>query len=105
MLSFTASIHSQLAFTAAHPQLAPSFRKVQVALRGAAVTASDISASMVKEAERRFNVELASGAKAPATAPVWEAKDLESATGQFDTVTCLDVMIHYPQVIALHLYH
>eukprot|EP00892_Ulva_mutabilis_P007109 jgi/Ulvmu1/4770/UM020_0055.1 len=70
---------------------------VPVALSGAALTASDISASMVQEAERRYKEALAAGATAPETAPVWEAMDLESASGQYDVVTCLDVMIHYPQ--------
>lgn len=71
---------------------------VPLALKGAALTASDISSSMVQEAERRYKEELANGGTAPATAPVWEAKDLESASGKYDVVTCLDVMIHYPQV-------
>ena len=35
---------------------------------------------------------------APETAPKFEALDLESASGRYHTVTCLDVMIHYPQV-------
>lgn len=70
---------------------------IPLALRGAAVSASDISSSMVGEAERRYNAAVAGGATAPATPPVWEAKDLESVSGTFDLVTCLDVMIHYPQ--------
>ena len=71
---------------------------IPLALRGAAVTASDISGNMVKEAERRYNEQVSNGASAPETAPVWEAKDLESASGKYDVVACLDVMIHYPQV-------
>jgi magnesium-protoporphyrin O-methyltransferase len=71
---------------------------IPLALRGAAVTASDISAAMVGEARRRYEAEVAGGAAAPQTAPVWEAQDLESASGKFDVVACLDVMIHYPQV-------
>jgi SAM-dependent methyltransferase len=71
---------------------------IPLALKGAAVTASDISASMVGEAKRRYTEAVGGGAAAPATAPVWEAKDLESASGTYDVVTCLDVMIHYPQV-------
>lgn len=31
-------------------------------------------------------------------APKFEALDLESCSGRYHTVTCLDVMIHYPQV-------
>ena len=34
---------------------------------------------------------------APDTPPRFEALDLESASGRYHTVTCLDVMIHYPQ--------
>jgi magnesium-protoporphyrin O-methyltransferase len=71
---------------------------IPTALRGAAVSASDISASMAEEAERRYKAAIASGGTAPKTSPVWEAKDLESVSGQYDIVTCLDVMIHYPQV-------
>ena len=70
---------------------------IPLALRGAAVSASDISSAMAGEAERRYQAAVASGAKAPATAPVFEAKDLESCSGKYNTVTCLDVMIHYPQ--------
>lgn len=73
---------------------------VPLALNGAAVTASDISASMVQEAERRYKEALSAGGTPPATAPVWEATDLESASGKYEVVTCLDVMIHYPQVSA-----
>lgn len=29
--------------------------------------------------------------------PKFEVSDLESLTGKYDTVVCLDVMIHYPQ--------
>ena len=35
----------------------------------------------------------------PQVAPKFEALDLESASGRYHTVTCLDVMIHYPQVL------
>lgn len=31
------------------------------------------------------------------TLPRFEVSDLESLTGKFDTVICLDVLIHYPQ--------
>jgi magnesium-protoporphyrin O-methyltransferase len=70
---------------------------IPAALRGAALSASDISSAMVAEAARRYEAEVAGGAAAPKKAPVWESKDLESASGSFDVVTCLDVMIHYPQ--------
>ena len=67
--------------------------------QGAAVTASDISQSMATEASRRYQLALeASGVSPPETAPTFEALDLESASGRYHTVACLDVMIHYPQV-------
>lgn len=54
--------------------------------------------AMVGEAEARFTKELAAGAAAPAVMPKFDALDLESVSGKYNTVTCLDVMIHYPQV-------
>lgn len=70
---------------------------IPLALRGAAVSASDISAAMAGEAQKRYEAAVAAGAAAPATPPKFEAMDLESVTGKYHTVTCLDVMIHYPQ--------
>jgi len=70
---------------------------IPLALSGATVIASDISSSMAGEAKRRYDAEVAAGAKAPGTAPVFATSDLESVSGKFHTVTCLDVMIHYPQ--------
>jgi len=70
---------------------------IPLALKGASVSASDISSSMVGEAERRYNELVANGAKAPATAPKFEAMGLEDANGRYDMVTCIDVMIHYPK--------
>lgn len=70
---------------------------VPLALRGAAVSASDISSAMANEAKTRYEAALKKGAKAPKTAPVFDAMDLESCSGKYNTVTCLDVMIHYPQ--------
>jgi magnesium-protoporphyrin O-methyltransferase len=53
---------------------------------------------MASEAQRRYEAELASsGAAAPSEAPKFFTSDLESVTGKYHTVTCLDVMIHYPQ--------
>lgn len=68
---------------------------IPLAMRGAQVSASDISSAMVEEASRRFQ-ESAAGSK-DAAAPVFEALDLESVSGKYHTVACLDVMIHYPQ--------
>lgn len=68
---------------------------IPLAQRGARVSASDISAAMVGEAERRYREAKSGGAGGED--PVFEAKDLESVGGKYDTVCCLDVMIHYPQ--------
>ena len=60
-----------------------------LAQRGAKVSASDISAAMVGECSRRAGaagLELADA----------KTSDLESLDGNYDTVTCIDVMIHYP---------
>jgi hypothetical protein len=52
---------------------------------------------MVGEAEVRYNEQLKAGAKPPATQPKFWASNLEDVDGKYHTVTCLDVMIHYPQ--------
>jgi len=71
---------------------------IPLALAGAEVTASDISSAMAQEAERRYQAAVSQpGASAPAVAPKFAASDLESQGGRFHTVSCLDVMIHYPQ--------
>ena len=70
---------------------------VSCLVQGAAVAASDISSSMANEAKRRYEEAVSSGQQAPSTAPTFSATDLESITGSFHTVVCLDVMIHYPQ--------
>ena len=59
--------------------------------RGATVYASDIAKKMVEEAEVRAKATLENLEKA-----TFEAKDLEQISGEFDTVVCLDVLIHYP---------
>lgn len=59
---------------------------------GAQVYASDISDKMVGEAKERANAELSEDQM-----PVFEAKDLEAIEGRYQTVICLDVLIHYPQ--------
>lgn len=71
---------------------------IPLALMGATVFASDISDSMVRETEKRYqDVVSGGGVEAPKTTPSFTAQDLESITGKYDTVACLDVMIHYPQ--------
>ncbi|KAJ8600163.1 hypothetical protein CTAYLR_001923 [Chrysophaeum taylorii] len=62
---------------------------IPVAERGAAVSASDISAAMVAETRRR--AEDAGVRLADAT-----TADMEAVAGAFDVVSCVDVMIHYP---------
>lgn len=62
---------------------------IPLAQMGAAVSASDISDSMANEAARRAT-ELGVDAK-------FYTSDLESVTGSYDTVTCVDVAIHYPE--------
>ncbi|KAL6319551.1 hypothetical protein AAG906_014227 [Vitis piasezkii] len=73
---------------------------IPLAKQGAIVTASDISAAMVAEAEKQAREELLSGKDDGLPAPVmpkFEVKDLESLDGKYHTVVCLDVLIHYPQ--------
>lgn len=64
-------------------------------LGAGSVAASDLSAAMVTEAERR-----ARSAGIPAEQLSFTASDLESLQGRYDTVICLDVFIHYPQAAA-----
>jgi magnesium-protoporphyrin O-methyltransferase len=71
---------------------------IPLAQAGAQVYASDISEKMVTEARERAAAELS-----PDQMPTFEAKDLESLTGQYHTVICLDVLIHYPQAKAAEM--
>lgn len=68
---------------------------IPLALEGAIVSASDISSAMVAEAETKAAETLKSSAQA--TMPKFQVKDLESLDGKYNTVVCLDVLIHYPQ--------
>lgn len=65
---------------------------IPLAQAGAKVYASDISAKMVEEAERRAKIVLDTD-----NLPRFEVKDLEDLAGRYHTVICLDVLIHYPQ--------
>ncbi|AFY69555.1 Mg-protoporphyrin IX methyltransferase [Thalassoporum mexicanum PCC 7367] len=58
-----------------------------LAAAGAQVYASDISAKMIAEAQ--------SLSPDPEN-PKFEVNDLEGISGEYDTVICLDVIIHYP---------
>jgi len=64
---------------------------IPLAQRGAQVSASDISEAMATEASQRA-ASLGLSDKAS-----FSTSDLENIDGQYDTVTCIDVMIHYPQ--------
>ncbi|KAK6127837.1 hypothetical protein DH2020_038406 [Rehmannia glutinosa] len=73
---------------------------IPLAKEGAVVAASDISAAMVAEAEKQAREELFNGKDeiSPGLVlPKFEVKDLESLGGKYNTVVCLDVLIHYPQ--------
>jgi magnesium-protoporphyrin O-methyltransferase len=59
------------------------------------INASDISSAMAEEAERR-----AREAGLDMSKLNFVASDLESLSGSFHTVCCLDVFIHYPQEAA-----
>lgn len=69
---------------------------IPLAKEGALVTATDISAAMVAEAEKQAREQLDLG-KEGISLPKFEVSDLESLEGKYDTVVCLDVLIHYPQ--------
>ncbi len=66
---------------------------IPLAQAGALVTASDISEKMVGEAQARSKVILGSSA----SNLTFAVQDLEALSGQYHTVICLDVLIHYPQ--------
>merc|ERR1712070_1171183 len=63
---------------------------IPLAQQGAKVIASDISDAMVTEAASRAN------ALGLSDSTSFAASDLEALSGSYDTVTCIDVMIHYP---------
>ncbi|PXF44687.1 Magnesium-protoporphyrin O-methyltransferase [Gracilariopsis chorda] len=67
--------------------------------RGAVVTASDISEAMVNEAKRRAQ-QLMPHLMNKAS---FSTMDLESITGTYNTVCCIDVMIHYPTENAVQM--
>ena len=64
-------------------------------LGAGSIAASDLSAAMAQEAQRRAGeLGLQPGQIS------FLASDLESLSGRYDTVICLDVFIHYPQAPA-----
>ena len=60
---------------------------IPLAAMGAKVEASDISEKMVGEGKSRA---------ADPKNPIFSVKDLATLSGKYDTVICLDVLIHYP---------
>ncbi|KAL3784849.1 hypothetical protein ACHAWO_007775 [Cyclotella atomus] len=62
---------------------------IPLAQMGAKVSASDISDAMATEAASRAKAMGIDNAK-------FYTSDLESVTGKYNTVTCVDVAIHYP---------
>lgn len=65
---------------------------IPLAEAGAKVFASDISEKMVGEAKERAKESLGRTDN-----PVFVVQDLEGLSGNYHTVICLDVLIHYPQ--------
>ena len=65
---------------------------IPLAANGAKIYASDISEKMVTEAQERALATLEN-----AENTTFAVQDLESLSGSYHTVICLDVLIHYPQ--------
>ncbi|EHC09021.1 magnesium protoporphyrin IX methyltransferase [Fischerella thermalis CCMEE 5273] len=65
---------------------------IPLAEAGAKVYASDISEKMVEEGKQRASLTL----KNPENL-TFAVQDLETLSGSYHTVICLDVLIHYPQ--------
>ena len=65
---------------------------IPLAADGAKIHASDISDKMVTEAKDRALATLGN-----AENTTFAVQDLESLSGSYHTVICLDVLIHYPQ--------
>jgi magnesium-protoporphyrin O-methyltransferase len=63
---------------------------IPLAQMGAKISASDISDAMANEASRR-------AVSLGITDANFYTSDLESVTGTYDTVSCVDVAIHYPE--------
>jgi len=78
---------------------------IPLALQGAVVCASDISASMVNETRDRYrkatDAKMSAGGHNTSSTltlqePTFSVAGLEDTTGEFDVVMCIDVLIHYP---------
>ena len=71
---------------------------IPLAEMGAQVHGSDISTKMVEEARSQAQASLGQSQN-----PMFEVQDLEGLTGQYHTVICLDVLIHYPPHKAMEM--
>jgi magnesium-protoporphyrin O-methyltransferase len=71
---------------------------IPLATAKASVDASDISEKMVGEAK-----EIAAKLFGNNNNPKFSVQDLESLSGSYHTVVCLDVLIHYPQAKAAEM--
>jgi magnesium-protoporphyrin O-methyltransferase len=71
---------------------------IPLAESGAKVFASDISEKMVEEARERARATLGQ-----AENPTFAVQDLETLSGNYHTIVCLDVLIHYPQDKAMEM--
>ncbi|PSB13390.1 magnesium protoporphyrin IX methyltransferase [filamentous cyanobacterium CCP1] len=71
---------------------------IPLAEAGAIVYASDISEKMVGEAKERAEAVGISSDRL-----TFAVQDLEALSGQYHTVVCLDVLIHYPQDKAMEM--
>jgi len=71
---------------------------IPLAQMGATVFSSDISEKMVGEAKERAEAELGQTHN-----PTFAVQDLETLSGRYHTVVCLDVLIHYPQDKAMEM--
>lgn len=65
---------------------------IPLAEAGARVSASDISEKMVQEAREKAEVIIGNSDNF-----TFSVQDLETLSGNYHTVICLDVLIHYPQ--------
>ncbi|MBD0389351.1 MAG: magnesium protoporphyrin IX methyltransferase, partial [Nostoc sp. C3-bin3] len=65
---------------------------IPLAVDGAKVYATDISEKMVEEGKDRAKLTLGNTEN-----PTFAVQDLESLSGSYHSVICLDVLIHYPQ--------
>jgi len=68
---------------------------IPLASRGAVVTGSDISQAMATESARRAEIALKDAPKVKKM-PEFFTSDLQKLDGEYDTVCCVDVLIHYP---------